>query len=197
MFEMPALETTRLYIREFELIDLDAAYRLYDLELNADDLRTEKMHNRHERLEWLRWTVLNYHQLAMLNQPPYGDRAIVLKSNITLIGACGFVPCLNAFEQMPNFDYYQRSADPGLNTAEFGLFYAIFPSHRRQGYATEAARALVDYAFQQLQLKRVVATTDFNNRASMAVMQRLGMTIERNPHAEPPWLQVVGVLENK
>ena len=197
MFEMPALETTRLLIREFELEDLDAAYRLYDLELNADDLRIEKMHSRQARLEWLQWTVLNYHQLAMLNQPPYGDRAIVLKSNKTVIGACGFVPCLNAFEQMPNIDYYQRLPDPGLYTAEFGLFYAILPSHRRQGYASDAVQALVDYAFQQLQLKRIIATTDFNNLASMAVMQKLGMTIERNPLTGPPWLQVVGVLENK
>src|ERR1700751_831918 len=79
---------------------------------------------------------------------------------------------------------------------EVGLFYAITPALRGQGYATEAAQALVDYDFQQLRLKRIVATTTYENAASMGVMRKLGMRLERNPYAEPPWLQVVGVLEN-
>ena len=65
-----------------------------------------------------------------------------------------------------------------------------------QGYATEAARALVDYAFQHLRLKRIIATTTYAKAASMGVMRKLGMHLERNPYPEPPWLQVVGVLEN-
>lgn len=197
MLEMPSLETTHLLIREFESEDLDAAYRLFDIELNADDLRTEKMATRQERAEWLEWSVRNYKQLANLNQPPYGDRAIILKYTKKLIGSCGFVPCLNAFEQMPNFAYHDKFANPGLYSPEFGLFYAISPSQRRQGYASEAAQALIDYAFGQLRLKRIVATTNYDNRGSMAVMRKLGMSIERNPLAEPPWLQVVGVLENQ
>ncbi len=196
MVEMPLLETTRLFIRPFQIEDLEATYRLFDIELNTDDLRTEKMETKHERAEWLEWSVHNYKELAKLDQPPYGDRAIILKSTKTLIGSCGFVPCLNAFEQMPNFDYYDRSGNPGLYSTEFGLFYAISPSHQRQGYASEAAQALIGYAFRQLHLKRVIATTSYDNIGSMAVMRKLGMRIERNPLAEPPWLQVVGVLEN-
>ena len=196
MVEMPLLESTRLFIRQFQIEDLEATYRLFDIELNADDLRTEKMETKNERAEWLEWSVRNYKQLANLDQPPYGDRAIILKSTKTLIGSCGFVPCLNVFEQMPNFDYYDRSGNPGLYSTEFGLFYAISPSHQRQGYASEAAQALIDYAFRQLHLKRVIATTSYDNIGSMAVMRKLGMRIERNPLAEPPWLQVVGVLEN-
>jgi hypothetical protein len=30
----------------------------------------------------------------------------------------------------------------------------------------------------------------------MGVMRKLGMHLERNPYPEPPWLQVVGVIEN-
>ena len=37
----------------------------------------------------------HYEQLAKLRQPPYGDRAVVLKPTGRLIGACGYVPCLN------------------------------------------------------------------------------------------------------
>jgi ribosomal-protein-alanine N-acetyltransferase len=197
MFRLPVLQTNRLIIRPFEMEDLDAAHRLFDLELNTDVLHTEKMATREERAEWLQWAVLNYKQLAKLNQPPYGDRAIVLKSTQMLIGSCGYVPYLSPFEQIPNFEYYNKSGNPGLYSTEFGLFYAISPSHQRHGYASEAAQALIDYAFEYLHLNRIIATTDIDNFGSMAVMRKLGMQIERNPLAEPSWLQVVGVLENK
>jgi RimJ/RimL family protein N-acetyltransferase len=107
------------------------------------------------------------------------------------------VTCLNAFEQMSNFDYFRESKNTGRNSTEFGLFYAISPAHQRREYATEAAQALIDYAFGQLNMKRVIATTDFDNIGSMAVMRNPGMIIEKNPLAGPPWLQVVGVLENR
>ena len=56
---------------------------------------------------------------------------------------------------------------------------------------------MIDYAFQHLRVKRIVATTTFENTASMGVMRKLLMRIEKNPRAKPPWLQAVGVLENK
>jgi RimJ/RimL family protein N-acetyltransferase len=54
---------------------------------------------------------------------------------------------------------------------------------------------MVEYAFQNLGLRRVIATTTYDNEASMGVMRKLGMRIERNPFPDPPWLQVVGMLE--
>ena len=54
----------------------------------------------------------------------------------------------------------------------------------------------MDYAFKHLNLKRVVATTDYDNIGSIGVMRRLGMRIERNPHPDPPWLQIAGVVDN-
>lgn len=194
MPEMPVLETARLFVRPFQIEDLEAAYRLFDIELSAGE--SQAMPPKKERAEWLEWTVRSYKQLATLHQPPYGDRAIVLKSGQTLIGACGFAPCLNAFEQMPNFAYHDSSVKHGLYSPEVGLFYAVSPAQQRRGYASEAAQALIDYAFAQLQLKRIIATTDYDNAASMAVMRKLGMSIAHNPQVEPAWLQVVGVLEN-
>lgn len=176
--------------------DLPDVFRILDVEFGDADLRTDETEALAERRQWLRWTVLNYEQLAKLHQPPYGDRAVVLKATGQLAGSCGFVPCLNAFEQVPGFAGGDPPPGPGCNTAEFGLFYAIAPAHQRRGYATEAAQALVDYALHDLNLKRVVATTDYDNVASIGVMRKLGMRIEKNPRAEPPWLQVVGVLES-
>jgi len=195
MIEMPSLETSRLLIRPFEIEDLEDAHRLFDIELSDYELHSDEIVSKNDRAEWLQWSILNYKHLAKLDQPPYGDRAIILKSNEVLVGSCGYVPCLNAFEQMPNFDYYNKAQNPGRYSPEFGLFYAVSPSFRRQGYASEAAQALIDYAFRQIQVKQVVATTSFDNMASIAVMRKLGMKIEKNPLAAPPWLQIVGVLK--
>ena len=194
---MPTLATKHLIIRPFEMEDLTEVHRLLDIELRLSNLGAEKMGTLEERAEWLKWTVLNYSQLANLHQPPYGDRAVVLRSTALLIGACGFVPCLNPFDQLPSLAPAGASDGESHYTTEFGLFYAISPAHQRRGYATEAARALVDYAFQHLLLKRILATTEYDNVASLAVMRKLGMKIDRNPRSQPPWLQAVGILENK
>ncbi|MFF7392030.1 GNAT family N-acetyltransferase [Streptomyces scabiei] len=47
------------------------------------------------------------------------------------------------------------------------------------GYATEAARAVLDFGFEQLRLPEILAVTTALNLRSQAVMRRLGMT--RNP----------------
>jgi ribosomal-protein-alanine N-acetyltransferase len=196
MPDMPVLETARLLIRPFVMEDLLDVHRLLDIELHDAALHADKMKSMAERAAWLQWSVLNYVQLAKLFQPPYGDRAVVLKSSGQLVGACGLVPCLAPFDLLPGFGPGDSSGSPGRYSPELGLFYAISPVQRRQGYATEAAQALVDYAFEHLHLKRVVATTDYDNPGSLGVMCKLGMRIEKNPRPEPPWLQVVGIKEN-
>jgi RimJ/RimL family protein N-acetyltransferase len=188
---LPPIETARLVIRPLALDDLDDIHRLLDVELR-EAFGSEKAKTRAERRQWLQWTVLGYEEFARLYQPPYGERAMVLRATRQLIGACGFVPCLNAFGLLPGFE---RDGPSRLCTPEVGLFYAVAPAQQRQGYASEAVRAMIDWAFAQLRLRRIVATTGRDNHASIRVMRRVGMGVVENPHPEPPWLQVVGVLE--
>ena len=89
---VPPLETERLLIRAFRLEDLDVIHHILDIELRTADFGSEQAKTREERERWLQWTVLGYDELARLYQPPYGDRAVVLKSTQQVIGACGFVP---------------------------------------------------------------------------------------------------------
>jgi RimJ/RimL family protein N-acetyltransferase len=72
----------------------------------------------------------------------------------------------------------------------------IDPDHQRKGYASEAARAMIDYAFTHLKLKRVIAATELVNINSQRVMRKLGMRLEHNLTQPVESLQVVGVLEN-
>jgi RimJ/RimL family protein N-acetyltransferase len=56
--------------------------------------------------------------------------------------------------------------------------YVVNPEYAGRGYATEAAGALLDLAFGDLALHRVVARVDARNTASAAVVRRLGMRQE-------------------
>lgn len=193
---VPLLETERLLIRPFSVEDLDAIYQLLDVELSEIDFGNQGAMTLEERKRWLQWTIMSYEELDKLYQPPYGDRAVVLKSTQHVVGACGFVPSFGPFGQLPSVRTGQRDAIAHLNAPEFGLYYALSPAYQRQGYATEAAQALIKYAFTELRLKRIVATTTYENAASIAVMRKVGMRIEKNPLPEPLWFQVVGILEN-
>lgn len=182
---MRALETDRLLIRAFVRADAAVFGRLLDEAFGRQSYGSEDT----TRL-LLEYNVIADRAHDALHQTPYEDRAIVLKSDGTLIGAVGFAACLAPFGQLPSFGGTPH------RTSEVGLFWALFPKHWGKGYATEAARAMVSYAFEELELARIVATTENDNRRSIAVMKRLGMTIERNPRAEPHWFQTVGVLVN-
>lgn len=60
---------------------------------------------------------------------------------------------------------------PGLE-----IFYSLVPGSWGNGYATEAARAVVEHALGSLGLPEVLAEVDEGNAASVAVVKRLGMT---------------------
>ncbi|MFC7530286.1 GNAT family N-acetyltransferase [Actinoplanes sp. GCM10030250] len=56
--------------------------------------------------------------------------------------------------------------------------YVFNPEFAGQGYATEAARALLGLGFRELGLHRIVARVDERNQASAKVALRLGMRQE-------------------
>jgi len=56
------------------------------------------------------------------------------------------------------------------------IFYSLAPGSWGQGYATEAARAVLGHALGPLGLPEVLAEVDEGNTASIAVIERLGMT---------------------
>lgn len=56
--------------------------------------------------------------------------------------------------------------------------YIMHPDHHGHGFATEACRELLRYAFDDRGLHRVTARIDERNEASARVLQRLGMRAE-------------------
>jgi [ribosomal protein S5]-alanine N-acetyltransferase len=65
----------------------------------------------------------------------------------------------------------QQLDDLGLE-----VIYSLTPTSRGNGYATEAAGAVIDYALDHLGLTEVFAEVDVANTASAAIVERLGMT---------------------
>jgi len=186
---VPMLITERLVIRALADADAEAIHQLF-LNIEWADTSMPEMELFQRRKSWLDWTRAGYREFERLYQPPLGDRAVVRKADNVLVGLVGLVPAFAPFAQLPSFG----GAAKALRTMEMGLFWAFSPDAQGEGFATEAAGALVDWAFDGLFLDRLVATTEHDNAASIAVMRRLGMRIEVNPQADPPWFQTVGVL---
>ena len=61
-------------------------------------------------------------------------------------------------------------------TAEIGFVFD--PRHQGKGFATEAARALVDWAFTEAGMHRVIGRAEARNAASARVLEKLGMRLE-------------------
>lgn len=183
------LQTERLTIRELSLEDL---YTVHEVLRDSWDDEAETLADREA---WLRWTVMSYRQFARLYQPPYGERAITLTATGEMIGLVGIVPTGLPYGAVRHYvpDGYRE--DDLRVVPEFGLYWCITHAHRLQGYAAEAGRGVIDYLFKEIGVRRVVATTEYDNEGSIGVMRKLGMSIEKNPFSEPFWFKVVGILD--
>lgn len=185
---MPPLETDRLVIRPMLEGDLAAVRAVLEPSGPDEEAATER---------YVRHGGLNAIVLQQLVQPPYGDRAVVLRSSGELIGLAGLTPAYGPFAQLRPVDENPPRPRPVSRfNPEVGLFYHLRADQRGRGYATEAARALVGHAFGPMNLARIVATTDHDNLASQAVMRHLGMRMHENALDEPAWFQAVGILDH-
>ena len=149
----PTLHTARLHLRPFVSADADDLFALHS---NARVLRywdsppwTEPA--RAERF------LATCEQIAAEGS---GARLVLAReSDGTFLGWCGLTRY--------NPDY--RSASLG---------YCLTESAWGHGYATEAARALLQWAFDNLDLNRVQAEADTRNAASARVLEKLGFLRE-------------------
>ena len=187
---MPVLTTPRLLIRDLRPADHDACQALFRA-IGWFNASLPEAEITDRRRSWFEWAVANTRELARLYQPPLGDRAIIDRANGDFVGLVGYVPALEPYAQLPAFGGVEQAR----NGFEIGLFWAVMPERQGQGIASEAACAMIANAFERLRLRRIVATTENPNLASAAVMRRLGMSVERNPFAEPPHFQTVGWID--
>jgi RimJ/RimL family protein N-acetyltransferase len=89
---------------------------------------------------------------------------------------------------------FVQPGGPENTVADLG--YTLDPAYAGHGYATEAARAMVDHAFDVLGARRVTAGAFADNLASVRVLEKLGMRREEHAvrdswHAELGWVDGV------
>lgn len=85
---------------------------------------------------------------------PFGFRLVVERSSNLVVGSVGL----------------EGSHENG----QAELFFALVPSRRGRGYATEAVRALVAHAFEVSEIAEVIAMVELANAPSLRVLERVG-----------------------
>lgn len=98
-------------------------------------------------------------QLERYAEHRYGLQKLVHRETGEFIGCCGLL---------------LQEVD-GQNEIEVG--YHIFSAYWNQGYATEAAKCFIDFAFKTHQAQRVISIIDDENQASIRVAEKNGMSL--------------------
>lgn len=165
MKEYPKIETERLLLRQFELSDANVVQRLAG-ERDIADTTLSIPHPYKDGMaeEWISTHRPKFERGELLNF------AVVLLTSGELIGAIGLVIA------------------PQFERAELG--YWIGRPYWKNGYCTEASRAMLQYGFRTLKLNRIHACHLSRNPESGRVMQKIGMTHEgRAPQHTKKWDQ--------
>ncbi|MFZ4827478.1 MAG: GNAT family N-acetyltransferase [Phototrophicaceae bacterium] len=83
----------------------------------------------------------------------------------------------------------------GLGVVPVELIFAYVPSCWGNGYATEAARAVLAFGFERIGLEAIYATIDQANHASLRVMEKLGFRFLETRYDEEPEPYFAYILE--
>ncbi len=141
------IETNRLILRTVTLEDIDEVAASWKLYEGPISLE--------EAEGQIRWMMGNHEQ----NEPGRLTHlcfAIIDKNSQEIIGWCGL-------------DHLDQTKENPV------LFYLLKESCWGKGLATEAARAVLSYAFVDLDLPRIDSGAAFENTASKRVMEKIGM----------------------
>jgi RimJ/RimL family protein N-acetyltransferase len=140
-------ETDRLFIRPFNDDDVEDVYILRSNQEIMRFIREPQKFSESER--WLKLISSRW------KTERYGFCAVVEKAKNEFIGWCGL--------------WYLSETD------EIEVGYAISKKHWGKGYATEAAQEFLRYGFNELKLEKIVSVARAENKASVRVMEKLGM----------------------
>ncbi len=151
------IKTSRLTIRDFHIDDVSALYPI----LSDEDVMHFSLSgpfSEEKTKTFVQWCINSYQKIG------FAQYAVLHSEK--LIGYCGFF----------TFSIQNRS--------EIELAYRLAKPYWSQGYASEAAKACRDYAFNQLNIKRLISCIDPSNIASIRVAEKTGMVLEQSTHYE-------------
>lgn len=145
------LETARLVLRE--MVEEDAKNMF---ELNADPEVIQYTGNvAFKDVEEAREFLLNY---THYKEYGFGRWAMINKEDQAFIGWCGL-------KYIPEVD-------------EIDIGYRLFKKYWNQAYATEAAKACLEYGFNVLNINTIVGRARAENIASIKVLEKIGLVFK-------------------
>ncbi len=150
---IPTLDTEHLILRKMSVRDTDDMNEYARLAEVTKYLTWSPHPSRNYTREYLEYIGSRY--IA----GEFYDWAVVERKSGKMIGTCGFT----------RFDYHSNAGEVG---------YVLNPAYWGNGYATEAARAVIKFGFESLLLNRISAMHIEGNSASRHVMERVGMQYE-------------------
>ncbi len=151
---MPAiLSTSRLNLREITEADAANIFRMNSTPSVVRYIGEPVLKSEEEALH-----ILHTHIFPQYQQYGIGRWAVELKENSEFIGWCGLK--FLADEQV------------------YDLGYRFLEDHWGNGYATEAAQAVLDYGRQHLAGARIIGKAMVDNSASIRVLEKIGMRFE-------------------
>ena len=168
------LESDRLVLRRVVADDLPFFTRIHALPEVAQHLWPGgRPRSPEETASWLHYTLGSYEKLAL------GYLAVVRKEDRALIGRCGLMDMVVesvALEHQARRGWFGREEAPAdvALTYETELGYTLDPAAWGQGFATEAARCVRDYARDVLRLTYAVSAILPQNTRSRRVAERAG-----------------------
>jgi len=143
------IETKRLYLRELNLNDKD---ELADILCDPDSMKYyPNPFSMEQTVNWIKWNIDNYKKYK------HGLWAVILKGKNVLLGDCGLT--IQEIE--------------GEEVLELG--YHIRKEYWNKGYATEAAKACIEYAIDTLKMEKIYSYTKSENLPSIRVAEKVGM----------------------
>jgi RimJ/RimL family protein N-acetyltransferase len=146
---LPLIHTDRLTLRPWTEQDIDALYNIWTDAGVRRHLFDDIVISRERAAE------LVASHLKTVASHGIGFWALQIYPTNEMIGFCGFA-------------FPEDSAEPEL-------MYGLLPKHWGRGFATEAARAALDYIWTSTAFPRVCAGTDPPNSKSAGVLERLKM----------------------
>jgi RimJ/RimL family protein N-acetyltransferase len=149
-------ETERLIIRQAKLED---APLLFELNSDPEVVRYTGDASFNDMMEVL--DIIKNRMIAQFEKYKMSRLMVFLKDG-TFLGWCGL-------------KYFPE-------TNEVDLGYRFSKKHWGKGYATESSKAMLEYGFNTLNLKRIIAKAMPENVNSIKVMQKLGMTFRGYVH---------------
>jgi RimJ/RimL family protein N-acetyltransferase len=149
------LGTPRLLLRPFDPSDLEALHGIHGDEENA-----RWLYNEARTLSETRALLgIKTEGRALRGEGQWLSAAVVLRTTGQLVGDVSLLWASAAHRQ-----------------GELG--FVFHRAHQGNGYATEAARPMLAFAFETLGLHRVAARLEPRNRGSARVLEKLGMRCE-------------------